>query len=381
MQRRLVSIATLCATLAATAVPSFALGLDPFDFSSPREKGMGGGHVALADDFSVLLSNPAGLAGMQREISIADLGIQAVGPVFDIASMMMGGGLDATAITDFLAANNNQLYTGLDLSGPLAFGFTGGGLGFGLFNSTGMLVDVASVTSIEVLVQEDLLLVGGYAFRLDLGRGHELSLGMNAKGYVRGLVSKSTDILGLVALTSDLGSVLASPFALTTGVGLDAGLRWSWKSLSVGLVCHDLYSPAIVTTYSNTFDFFNSVPGVAVFDTLKRSLDFGFAWTPSLGRLGQVLDTLVLALDYRDILDLGSPVPRNPILNVGLGVETRFLDIVTLRAGINEALLSAGMGLHLGAVTMNICAYGAELGLDPGVRPYYNLLVDFAFKY
>jgi hypothetical protein len=97
--------------------------------------------------------------------------------------------------------------------------------------------------------------------------------------------------------------------------------------------------------------------------------------------LGQVIDSLVFALDYRDILDLTSLVPRNPILNVGLGVEARVLEIVTLRAGINDALPSAGIGLHLGVCTINLVAYGAELGLDPGDRPYYNLLVDFDFKY
>jgi len=88
-----------------------------------------------------------------------------------------------------------------------------------------------------------------------------------------------------------------------------------------------------------------------------------------------------MAMDYTDILDLTSPLPRNPILNVSLGVETRVLDIVTLRVGIDEALLSAGVGLDLGVFTLNIAAFGQELGLDPGDRPYYNLLVDFDFKY
>jgi len=107
----------------------------------------------------------------------------------------------------------------------------------------------------------------------------------------------------------------------------------------------------------------------------------GLMWSPALGRLGQVIDSLVFALDYKDILDLASPVPRNPILNVGLGVEARVLEIVTLRAGIDEALLSTGIGLDLGVFTINLAAYGAELGLDPGDRPYYNLLVDIDFKY
>jgi hypothetical protein len=380
MRIRFLPVPVLCASLIALAVPAFAL--DPFDFSSPREKSMGGAHVALADDFSVLLSNPAGLADMPKKFSAADLGLQAIGPVFDIADLVVNGATSTKAITDFLAKNNYKLYTGLDITGPLAFGYTGGGLGFGLFNKSRMTVNVASASSIGVNAQEDLLLAGGYAMRFDLGKGHELSAGVNAKGFVRGDITKSMGILEAVGLVSNLSSALSSPFTLTTGIGLDAGLRWAWKGrVAVGLVCHDIYSPAIVTTYSSAMAFMNATPGASSYDTLKRSLDMGLMWSPALGRLGQVIDSLVFALDYKDILDLASPVPRNPILNVGLGVEARVLEIVTLRAGIDEALLSTGIGLDLGVFTINLAAYGAELGLDPGDRPYYNLLVDIDFKY
>jgi len=129
MPSRFASIAFLLIFLVVSTTSAFAI--DPFDFSTPREKSMGGRHVALADDFSVLLSNPAGLADMPRKFSAADLGIQAMGPVFDIADLIVGGLSSNTAITDFLAANDYKLYAGAQISGPLAFGYTGGGLGFG----------------------------------------------------------------------------------------------------------------------------------------------------------------------------------------------------------------------------------------------------------
>lgn len=364
-----------------SALAASADTLQPFDFSSARDKAMGGPHAALADDFSVLLSNPAGLADVPRQFSAADLAIQAIGPVFDIANLLVSGA-SSTAITNFLAANNYKVYSGMDIQGPMAFGFTGSGLGFGLFNKTGMTINVASASSIVATVEEDVLLTGGYAVRFDLGHNQELSAGATTKGFVRGDIVKSMGILEAVGLASNFSSIFSSPFTLATGIGLDAGLRWAWDGkLAAGLVCHDVYSPAFVTTYSSAADFVNSNPGVSSYDTINRSLDFGLSWSPTLGRLGQVIDSLVFALDYRDILDLTSLVPRNPILNVGLGVEARVLEIVTLRAGINDALPSAGIGLHLGVCTINLVAYGAELGLDPGDRPYYNLLVDFDFKY
>jgi hypothetical protein len=366
------------------ALAASADTIDAIDFSSAREKSMGGGHAALADDFSVLLTNPAGLADVPRQVSVADLGIQAIGPVFDIANLLIGGSTSTTAIANFLASNNYRLYAGLDIEGPVAFGFTGGGLGFGLFNKTGLIINFASASSIAISAEEDMLLTGGYAVRFDLGNGHELSVGATAKGFVQGDISTPAGmgIIEAIGILSNPTTLLTQPFTLTTGIGLDAGLRWSWKSLSAGLVCHDLYSPAVVTTYSSFTDFLNSASGSAPqYATVDRKLDVGVSWSPPLGRLGQIIDSLVLALDYNDILDLTNTVPRNPILNVGLGAEARILEIVTLRAGIADALLSAGMGLNLGIFTVNIVAYGAELGLDPGDRPYYNLLVDFDFKY
>lgn len=376
----------IACVLFALAASASAQALDPFDFSSPREKSMGGRHVALADDFSVLLSNPAGLAVVPGKFSAADLGVQAIGPVFDLANLFVGGIPDKAAITDFLAKNDYKLFTGAELTGPFAFGYTGGGLGFGLFNKTKVTIDVKSISSIGVKAVEDLMLAGGYAMRFNLGKGHELAAGINAKGFVRGDISPTMGIVEAMGIINDPMSLLSDTFTLASGIGVDAGLRWDWKGLlAVGLACRDIYSPAIVTQYSSAMDFVSKPNdaklGDPSYETLKRSLDLGFAWSPSMGRLSNLIDSFTLAVDYKDILDLASPLPRNPILNASLGLEARVLEIVTLRAGISETLLSMGAGLDLGIFALSIAAYGAELGLDPGDRPYYNLLVDFDFKY
>jgi len=377
MHRRYAPVLVFCALVAVMP----ALALDAPDFSSAREKSMGGRHVALADDYSVLLANPAGLTEVPRVFSAADLGIQAIGPVFDMANFATGGVFTKASITDFLAKNNYKLYAGLDLTGPLAFGYTGGGLGFGLFNKTRAIVNVASANSIGVKAEEDLMLSGGYAFRFELGKGHALSAGVAAKGYVFGAVDSKRGIVEAMSIVSDPMSLLNDGFVLTTGIGIDAGLRWSWKEIAAGLVCRDLYSPAIVTQYDSPTAFLNAESKGSKSDSLDRGLDFGFEWSPALGRLGEYVNSFVVALDYRDILDLASALPRNAILNVGLGLEARVLDIITLRGGINEALPSAGLALDLSAFNLSLAAYGTELGLDPGDRPCYNLLVDFDFKY
>jgi len=385
MQGRTTKAAALGAALLLLAAPAFAEPLAPFDFSSPRERAMGGSHVALADDYSVLLTNPAGLASAPREALFADLGIRAMGPVFNFIDLFVNSADAGTAVIDLLAANGYKLYAGIELSGPLALGYADEGLGFGLFNKTSFVLNAASAVNIGVFLTEDILLSGGYAFRFELGGGHLLDLGIGAKGFARGNLGKSMGFLEVADLMSDPMAILGEDFTLATGIGCDLGLRWSWESLAAGLVCRDLFSPAIVAKYDSLSGFIDepstTILGDPTYEFLKRSLDIGFAWTPELGKLGRILDSITVAIDYRDILDFFALVPRNAILKLGLGVEARMLDIVAVRAGINEALLSAGVGIDIGVLKLGFSVLGTELGIDPGVRPNYNLILDFSFRY
>ena len=376
-----------CVAALLTVPPTFAEAADsvaPFAVSFGDVEAMGGPHAALAGGFSSLLSNPASLAAAKPELMAARLALKASGPIFDIANIMVSGGDVMTEMVDFLSANDYKLYTGVDIVGPLSFGYVGEGLGFGLFNATHASLNAASITSITAEMREDLLLVGGYAYRVDLGKGHVLDLGLLAKGFVRGEVSATKGVFEIESLL-DPASLLGQPFVLTTGIGLDAGIRWDWeRQVSAGLVCRDAYSPALVSEYTSAMDFVAN-PATALSGStrskIRPDLAVGAAWSPELGRLGRYIDGLVLALDYGDILDLARPVPRNAILNLGLGLEVRMLEILSVRLGFREALLAAGLGFDLGAFSLNAAAWGDELGIEPGARPVYNLLLSFDFVY
>lgn len=377
------------AALAALSILCIASSLsgadiDAFQNISGRDIALGGLHAALADDASVLFANPAGLVAAPPSVTFSRLGITASGPVFDIADAVIGGDDPVDAMSDVLAANDYKLFTGFDLAGPIAFSYVGGGLGFGFFDRSGLSLDGASMTAIKIRAAEDLFLVGGYAFRVQLGGEHILDLGFGAKGFVRGAVLATKSIFEVESILSNPSSLLDEPFALTTGVGIDLGLRWAWRALSAGLVCRDAYSPAIVTDYSSASGFFSD-PAASKLDSeygvVAPDLSLGVGWEPELGRLGHYIDDLRLYADYADILDLFRPIPRNPILNVRLGLETRILEILSLRLGVGDALLSAGVGIDFGLVRMDIAAYGDELGIEPGQRSNYNLLASFSFVY
>lgn len=380
MHRRLVAslflACALAASLAALEVPGFSVPLSRFG-------AMGGSHVALADDYGLLFANPAALASARPQLFLTQVGAQATGPLFDIAQAFLGGGSMLESFTSVLRANDFRLFAAADLAGPLSFGYVGSGLGFGLFNRSHALIDAAGISSVGLRAEEEILLVGGYAYGLDIGKRHRLEAGILAKGFARGGITSTMDALSLMNVVSD---PLGLPFQLTTGIGVDIGIRWAWDiGLAAGLSCRDLYSPALVSSYSSLRQFLDDPgndPGKSSSPaTLPRDLSLGIGYTMPRGGLWGLVDGLVLALDYRRILDLFSPFPRNAILNLGLGMEARMLDIVVLRGGISEGYLNAGISLDLTIARLNLAFHGSELGQEPGARPAFNLGTSIEFIY
>lgn len=374
------------ATLLALCAASAAADVDPFyGYADAGVNSLGGYHAARADDFSVLFSNPAGLAAVKPTFSAARLDLAVSGPVFDLANIFLSGSNIQTEVLNFLAANGFSLYTGVDLSGPISLGYVGNGLGFGIFQRTKLVIDAEGLTSIKVGVAEDLLINGGYAFSIPTGPKSALDIGVVAKGYVRGEMLESGGILEFSNLLGNFTAILNQPFTLTTGIGLDAGLRWGWNDIfAVGLACRDAYSPCLVSTYSSVTAFAQN-PAAALQsstpDLIPRDLYGGISVKPPLGVLGRVLDSASVYLDYDRILDLLQPIARNAILNVEVGVELRALQILSVRMGVRDALPQAGVDLDLDFAKIGVNAWGTELGLEPGERSIYNLEFSFDFVY
>jgi hypothetical protein len=146
--------------------------------------------------------------------------------------------------------------------------------------------------------------------------------------------------------------------------------------LSAAIVCYDLYSPVLLTPYDSLADFNDkSGPsdGSASYATVDRRLDLGFRYRIRSIAIEKYISAITIMADYRDFLDLFSLISRNPILNVGLGLEIKVLNALSFRFGLTDALPAFGMGLNLSFVTLDFAIHGKELGLDPGVQPAYAL--------
>ena len=381
LKRKATKAILFAAALSITPAIGFAVEVAPFTIVSARANAMGGLHAALADDFSALFSNPAGFVSARQELSFAELTVSAYGPLFDIleSALSMSGGTEDLDLSGIVGPRG--LKTGLELSGPLSFGWVGRGLGFGFFNRTDIGASAQGMT-IGAEASEDLFLVGGYAFRFSPRNGHDIDLGFSAKGFLRGTIAAESSILTVTDLLDD-DLLSARPFSSTAGVGVDLGVRYEYaKTIAASVVCRDAYSPALVTTYASINDFTErSGSPESEYGQILPRLDIGLLYAPRFELIERYISGLLIAADYRDIMDLLTLIPRNPILNISLGVELTLLEVLSLRAGIADALPSAGFGLDLSFMQLDFAMRGIEFGLDPGFDPIFAMDLGLTFRY
>lgn len=378
-------IVGLCLSLGAVSA-AFATGdTTGVVIPDPIALATGGFHAARAQGgLTTIFDNPAGFVAVKPSFNITELGTTVSGPIFNIASLLASGGGDMSSLLSSLLDSQGRLYAGIDAPGPVALGYVGNGFGFGFFNRSIATVDVKGLTSASLSSGEEMLLTGGYAFRIPLAATQFLDIGIQAKGFIRGLAKRSGTLLDVSGWLSDPSNALwGAPWYMTTGIGADLGLRYSLGDwFSVGLVAHDIYSPTSMKEYTSVGSFFSGsdTGKAAVYGLVPMNLAAGVMFTPSLGPLDRYISSFRIMLDYQDIVGTFQLLARNPILNVGAGIDLTLLDVLSLRGGIYEGLLNAGLGLNLSWFSLNLAVYGTELSLEPGGRPVYNLFLGMNFK-
>jgi len=349
--------------------------IDPFIIPSARFGALGGSHTAMADDFYALFLNPAAFADVKEEFSAAEISLSTYGPFLEIIDLFRNKESDLSGIV-----GPGGIAAGFDLGGPLSLGWVGRGLGLGLFNR---ISTNASLTGamIRPIVSAELILVGGYAFRVINKSSHILDTGFLGKGFYRGSLNLEAPIFDATSIIDNPGG---QPFETYLGLGLDLGLRYTFReNLSAAMVCYDVYSPVLATDYDELSDFGagSGSSSSTSYATVKRRLDMGVKYRISSPGIDRYISRLSVMADYHDLLDLFSLIPRNPILNIGIGVEITFLNVLTLRAGIADALPAFGFGLDLTFMKLDFAIHGRELGLDPGVMPVYAMDIGLLFRY
>jgi hypothetical protein len=385
----------LCCVLLMALLPASVLraASDPDDSASLRAWAIGGRHVATADGLHTLAVNPAGIPFARAGFTFSAVGLHLTGPVFTIAGVVLDGlasGDFATALGSAGVQNLLQgVYARALLTGPIAFGYVGRGLAAGITNTTSLIVEGTANSQIEIRAREVLRAASGYALQIPLPDSWQsmLSVGVGGSVYLGGDAVTEASLITLPAVLSSIGSdfLAQSPFELTLGFAIDAGILYRWRDvLSFGIAVTDIYAPFRAVPYATVSGFLGRTaePGAAVWATRPINLSLGVECRPSLGRAERVIQDLSVTLDYRDALDFWLDPARadNIILKFGLGVECTLLHVLALRAGFSRGLFAGGLGVDLGPLLFDATMFGWELSSEPGLRPVYNLALGLEFR-
>jgi len=351
---------------------------NPIVIISPVNSALGGPHTTMNNGFSNLMNNPAGFYTAKPEFSIAEITLGLKGPVFDITNLIITG--DMAALPGLLQG----IYAGLDLLGPISFGYVGEGLGFGIYSNSYSTISSSGPLTVKADIGSELILTGGYAMRipLPLPDVNQLDVGMLLKGTFKGELSFEESALNIMNI--GLNTLTSEPFNFITGIGVDLGFRYTFKNmLTFGLVGRDLYSPTLHNVYNNINDFSSGAsPAQILNGIVPFSLDIGVMYSPDLESKNYFISDLNIYLDYYDILDfwLYPELATNPFLHLGFGTQISMLSILDVRAGFYQGLLTAGLGLDLYYFKMNLAMFGTELSTEPGLQPVYNIQLGFEFR-
>jgi len=365
----------------------FALDAPQIHIQNLRSKGMGGVKLSILDDQYSIMNNAAGPAVVESAwVSIIQA--QAV-----VSGDFIGFFKHKDAILDALDSENYDLdndiwnyISRLKLSlgtTPLYFTLLNIlplNLNLAVFDSLNVKVTAnpdVPIPTVDFLAYNDTAVVLNFSTEIFSDKDtFSLYLGANAKLVQRVQIGKNDmDIFYLVNIAQGSFSELDIRRALAFGMDLGfAATFGKGRALTLSLTLNDFFRTKFSWTKPKKMNVGGILFGGGEDDSIGKnyinpSLCIGGAW-----RIGTIvpllLENIIVSMDIRDIFDYDIV----PFLKVYAGFEFAFLKILKIRGGIYQGYLSAGLGIDIPVLPLEIDAayWGEELGRYPGQQRMDN---------
>ena len=351
--------------------------IQPFEMPNVRATALGGFHAALTDDFSAAFNNPAGFAAIRdtRSVSEFTTEVSTVNTLYQIYNNNLSG-------DDLLKLASSRVDASLNLGGPLSVGKITNGIGWRLFNVTrfNFFWDRQDVFMLNPTLGEELALAVGYGLRVFEGDGRSLDVGATLKTFYRFIYEpRGVFIQEIKHLLAEMDE---KPYETQLGGGLDLGVRWSWQDwLSAAIVYKDLFSPAYVTSYRNLSKFVKQEMYDSRVTTVQPHISAGMTVRLQSPIMHRWDTDIVINLDYSGIYELLTGASRSRLLYINAGVEFRFLEVVSVRAGWSDWSFCGGFGFNFSVCKFDFSLGSKELGDYPGERKTLIAGFSFLFQY
>ena len=372
---------------------------------SPRSAtilAQGGSFTAVARGYESLFTNPAGFASKKGSLTLMlnpwvygnprDLLISAgaLEPPADYAGPSTTFN-DPTGVADYFAYASKGGFGG---GGSFGIGWAGRGIGLGLLSSTDVFVYGSPFPGgVKGYLQSDFAFIGGLGFTLIDSKLITLKAGADLRPTIRFYSPLTANTL-LDMLAGSSSGTAENPLNNTnmysgSALAIDAGLQGTlFENLFFGLSIRDAFNTRYAMSSYPLGDWLSeaqmgSIPsdGAAAKDTylVPMNISAGVGYHFDMGGLAWLLDPTVH-------LELADPLGvirdnKSPWALLHLGMDTKVLRFISLRAGLNQGYLTAGAGIKLLFIDLNVAAFTRELGRYAGDQPSSGFAMELAMRF
>lgn len=333
-------------------------------YNGARQMGMGGAAIAVVNDETALMLNPAGLGKLRDYIlTVADPEIETSSNAISLAGVDAMNMMKPQPMLNKLNQTSNHGKR-LHLKGHAFPSVVVPNFGFGLYGkymANGKVNDAG--TDFEYNYRNDVAAVFGFNFRLFDGM---VKLGATARAMNRvevrrtDIPSSSTglSINSLAAegagLGGDIGLILAAPVATLPT------LAATWRDVGG-------------TSYGLKEGMFTSA--VTIPTHTRETVDVAVAFFPILSNRTRMSVTA----EYRDILTMGKE--SDHMRRTHAGLEVNVADSLFLRAGMNQRYWTAGLEIAMGNYQLQAASYGEEVGTSASTEEDRRYVLKFGFRF
>lgn len=318
-------------------------------YKSIRSLGMGNTSVAVANDETSLLLNPAGL-GKLRDFygTIIDpeieMGTKAIN-MYNAHSFTQPWS-PSDAIPASVASPGDYFH----FRGQVFPSFVARNFGIGILQKYDMNTKYDSATAkSNVFYRNDLGVVLGYNLRLFDGR---VKIGVNGR-LVNRIEINDSSFDPTQAL--DLSSLGAAGIAKEgTGFGMDAGILLAapWTAIpTLGATLHDIGGTSFSASSGQRLNSATTRPS-----TVSQDLDVGMALFP----IHSNHIRSVWTIEYKGLLTAQNEADKTKLIHTG--IELNINDLLFIRAGYNQRYWTAGLELSSESFQFQLASYGEEIG-------------------
>ncbi len=333
------------------------------NYNGARALGMGGASIAVVNDETALLVNPAGLGKLRDTYgTIIDPEVDGSSNLNKIyTGKAFSNPFDLEQVRDTLNITRD---THFHARGQLFPSFVAKNFGIGVLARKIMdaKVDIAGV-SMPTFYQDDVAIHLGFNLRLFDGR---IKIGLLGKAISRIEIDKNVDPTGTMALDQHANEGF--------GVGGDAGIILAapivWLP-TLSAVVRDVGGTAYTAGSGLRLSSQTATPPTKT----EQDIDVAVAVFPIHSNRSRSTFTL----EYQKLKAAGLATDKTRYYHAGY--EFNYADILFVRAGMNQKYWTAGLELSSEHTQIQVASYGEDVGSDGDSVEDRRYVFKFAFRF